>query len=71
MYKSESIHSEAENLLQHINDDNPHIPIFAEMAREREYSAPNPIDKQYEFLEKPAMVNDDKPVRNVLEMNKR
>ncbi|XP_031617960.1 protein vreteno [Contarinia nasturtii] len=60
--------AEVENILRRFNDDNESLPIIVEHAREKE-----PVRNQddYDFLNAPALLNDDTPLRNVLELSKR
>ncbi|XP_055323868.1 protein vreteno [Sitodiplosis mosellana] len=63
---------EANNILRRFKDDNPTLNIVVEIAREREREQlPNVNNDDYDFLHKPMLVEDNTPLRNVLELSSR
>lgn len=62
---------EAENLLRCFKTHNPALNIIVEYARDRDRSEYKRPVQDYEFLDKKSVIKEDKPLRNVPEVNKR
>lgn len=65
------IHSEANNILHRFNNDNPTLNIIVEIAHDHQKEYVPIENDEYEFLDKPMMIEDNAAMRNVLDMNSR